>query len=334
MGIASSHSVPQLAGADRETGHEPVEESGGNRVDLVIFGLVGAAAAVSWLKIVPSVRGIDVLAVAAVLGGGYPVFREALGNLLARRMTMELSMTIALAAALAIREFTTALFILFFVLGAEILEHLTVDRGRRAIRDLLSLLPKVALVRREGKIEELPIAEVRVGDVVVIRPAAEIPVDGVVVLGHSAVDQSSVTGESKPAEKVPGAAVFAGTTNHTGALEIRTEHVGRDTVFGRIIDAVEKAEHSRAPIQKLADRLAGWLVYFALASAAVTFALTGNLRSTIAVVIVAGACGIAAGTPLAVLGAIGRAAQGGAIVKGGRHMEALGAIDTVVLDPM
>jgi Cd2+/Zn2+-exporting ATPase/Cu+-exporting ATPase len=133
-------------------------------------------------------------------------------------------------------------------------------------------------------------------------------------------------------EKAPGAAVFAGTTNHSGALDVRTERVGRDTAFGRIIDAVEKAEHSRAPIAKLADRLAGWLVYFALASAALTFAVTGNLRSTIAVVIVAGACGIAAGTPLAVLGAIGRAAKGGAIVKGGRYMEALGTIDTVILD--
>jgi P-type Cu+ transporter len=332
MGIASSHSVPQLAGADREIDHEPPEHAGGNLPDLVIFGLVGAAAAVSWLKIVPTVKGIDVLAVAAVLGGGYPVFREAMENLLARRVTMELSMSIALTAALAIREFTTALFILFFVLGAEILEHLTVDRGRKAIRDLLSLLPKRALVWRGGKVEELPIAEVRVGDVVVIRPAAEIPVDGVVVLGHSTVDQSSITGESKPADKVPGATVFAGTTNHAGALEIRTDRVGRDTVFGRIIDAVEKAEHSRAPIQKLADRLAGWLVYFALASAVVTFALTGNLRSTIAVIIVAGACGIVAGTPLAVLGAIGRAGRRGAIVKGGRYMEALGTIDTVVLD--
>ena len=105
------------------------------------------------------------LPVAAVLGGGYPVFREAMENLLARRMTMELSMTIALTAALGNREVYHALrFILFFVLGAEILEHLTVDRGRKAIRDLLSLLPKRALVRREGKIEELPIAEVRVGD--------------------------------------------------------------------------------------------------------------------------------------------------------------------------
>jgi Cd2+/Zn2+-exporting ATPase/Cu+-exporting ATPase len=333
MGIASGQSAPQLAGSQREIDAETPEHAGGNRVDLVFFGLVGAAAVVSWLGIVPRVKGIDVLAVTAVLGGGYSVFREALENLLARRMTMELSMTIALTAALAIREFTTALFILFFVLGAEILEHLTVDRGRKAIRDLLSLLPKRALVRRGASaIEELPIAEVRVGDVVVIRPAAEIPVDGVVVLGQSTVDQSSITGESKPAEKAPGSRVFAGTTNHTGALEIRTELVGRDTAFGRIIDAVEKAEHSRAPVQKLADRLAGRLVYFALASALATFVITGNLRSTIAVIIVAGACGIAAGTPLALLGAIGRAAQDGAIVKGGRFMEALGTIDTVVLD--
>jgi Cd2+/Zn2+-exporting ATPase/Cu+-exporting ATPase len=332
MEAAARRAVSEPDPAVGEVSHVPAEHAEGHQVDLVIFGLVGAAAVVNWLGLVPLVKGIDVLAVTAVLGGGYTVFREALENLLARRMTMELSMTIALAAALAIREFTTALFILFFVLGAEILEHLTVDRGRKAIRNLLSLLPKRALVRRGGEVEELPIDEVRVGDVVVIRPAAEIPVDGVVVVGHSTVDQSSITGESKPAEKAPGAPVFAGTTNHSGALEIRTDQVGRDTVFGRIIDAVEKAEHSRAPIQKLADRLAGWLVYFALGSAAVTFALTGNLRSTIAVIIVAGACGIAAGTPLAVLGAIGRAARGGAIVKGGRYMEALGAIDTVVLD--
>ena len=137
-----------------------------------------------------------------------------------RRMTMELSMTLALIAALAIREFSTALFILFFVLGAEILEEMTVGRGRRAIQDLLSLLPKRALVRRYGRIEETPIAQVRPGDIVIIRPAAEIPVDGMVVAGHSAVDQSTITGESTPVEKVPGAAVFAGTTNHTGSLEV------------------------------------------------------------------------------------------------------------------
>lgn len=156
--------------------------------------------------------------------------------------------------------------------------------------------------------------------------------DGEVVQGRSFVDQSTITGESVPVEKTIGAKVFAGTMSQAGALEVRTSTVGRDTAFGKIIEAVERAEESQAPVQKTADRLAGYLVYFALACAAVTFLLTRDSRSTISVIIVAGACGIAAGTPLAILGAIGRAAKGGAIVKGGRHMESLGSVDTIVLD--
>src|SRR5579863_6309383 len=135
-----------------------------------------------------------------------------------------------------------------------------------------------------------------------------------------------------PVEKNAGAVVYAGTINQSGALEISVERVGRDTSYGKIIEAVEEAEKSRAPVQRLADRLAGYLVYFALAAAALTFLLTRDMRSTISVVIVAGACGIAAGTPLAILGAIGRAARLGAIVKGGVHLETLGRVDTVVLD--
>lgn len=313
--------------------NQPVPEHAGiGRADLVRLAVVGAAAAGSWFGVTPRIDGIEPLSLVLAFVGGYPVFREAVDNLAGRRMTMELSMTLALSAALAIKEFSTALFILFFVLGAEMLEHLTVRRGRRAIQDLLDLLPKTALLRRGQDVEEVATSALRPGDVVVIRPAAEIPVDGVVVRGRSAVDQSSITGESIPVEKLPGAAVFAGTTNHSGMLEVRTERLGLDTVFGRVIDAVEKAEKTRAPIQKLADRLASWLVYFALASAVLTFVITHNIRSAIAVIIVAGACGIAAGTPLAVLGAIGRAAHGGAVVKGGRYMEALGTIDTVVLD--
>jgi P-type Cu+ transporter len=115
-------------------------------------------------------------------------------------------------------------------------------------------------------------------------------------------------------------------------LEVRIRGVGRDTAFGRIINAVEAAEKSRAPIQKTADRLAGYLVYFAIACALATFVITHNIRSTISVVIVAGACGIAAGTPLAILGAIGRAARQGAIIKGGLYLESLSRVDTIVLD--
>ena len=303
-----------------------------SRAELLRVILVGVAATMDWAGIMPRFGGTAVLTVAVVAAGGYPVFREAVENLLSRRMTMELSMTLALAAALAIRRVHHRPFHSLLRPGSRDPGGMTVDRGRKAIQNLLDLLPKTALVRRGETIQELAIHLLNPGDVVVIRPAAEIPVDGVVLLGHSTVDQSSITGESVPVDKLPGAPVFAGTINQSGMLEVSTEKLGADTIFGRIIDAVEKAEQSRAPIQRIADRMAAWLVYLALASALLTFALTHNIRSAIAVIIVAGACGIAAGTPLAILGAIGRAAQQGAIVKGGRHMEALGTIDSVVLD--
>src|SRR5208283_2039005 len=173
---------------------------------------------------------------------------------------------------------------------------------------------------------------VQAGDVVIIKPGARVPVDGKVVRGNSFVDQSAITGESLPIEKVPGAPVYAGTINQSGLLEVETQQVGRETAFGKIIEAVERAEQSRAPIQKTADKLAGYLVYFALACAALTFLVTRNLPSTISVFIVAGSCWIASGTPLAILGAIGRAARLGAIIKGGLYLETLGRIDTIVLD--
>ena len=241
-------------------------------------------------------------------------------------------MTIALAAALVIREVFTALVIVFFVLIAEALEELTVGRGRQAIRDLLTFLPATAERKTASDFETVPVSALVRGDVVIIRPGGRIPVDGEVVHGHSFVDQSTINGESVPVEKEPGSRVFAGTMSQTGALEVQTVGIGRDTAFGKIIEAVERAEESRAPVQRTADRLSGYLVYCALGFAALTYLVTRDARSTISVIIVAGACGVAAGTPLAILGAIGRAAKAGAIVKGGRHIESLGAVDTVVLD--
>jgi len=272
------------------------------------------------------------IGVLGVLIGGWPILKEAAGNAAARRMTMELSMSVAIVAAAAISEFFTALIITLFVLVAEVLEHMTVSRGRRAIRDLLDFLPRSVTVRRAGGARQISIDELRAGDSVLVNPGGLVPVDGVVLDGYSFVDQARITGESIPVEKLPGSTVYAGTINQTGALEIGVERVGRDTSYGKIIEAVEQAERSRAPVQRLADRLAGYLVYFALIAAALTFVATRDIRSTISVVIVAGACGIAAGTPLAILGAIGRAARMGAIIKGGLYLETLGALNTAVLD--
>jgi Cd2+/Zn2+-exporting ATPase/Cu+-exporting ATPase len=303
-----------------------------DRLEVVRVAFVAAAATAVWLHLWEPFAHFSLIGILATAIGGYPIFRESFENLLQRRMTMELSMTIALVAALSIGQAFTALVITGFVLVAEILEHLTVARGREAIGDLVRYLPRTAIVRRAGTIREVPAGELVTGDAVLVNPGALVPIDGLVIAGASFVDESRITGESMPAEKVPGARAFAGTVNLGGALEIRTERVGRDTSFGRIIDAIESAERSRAPVERLADRLSGYLVYFALGAALVTYLLTRNVVATISVIIVAGACGIAAGTPLAVLGAVGRAARAGAIVKGGRYLEALAAVDTVIFD--
>ena len=294
--------------------------------------LVALAAVAVWSGVWEPLRSVSVIGALGLAIGGWPIFQEALENLLARRMTMELSMSIAIVAAAAISQYFTALLITLFVLAAEVLEGMTVSRGRRAIGDLLEFLPRTVEVRRANGLCQAKADELAPGDAVLVNPGGRIPVDGTVIAGHSFVDQSRITGESLPVEKTRGAGVFAGSINQSGALEILVERLGRDTSYGKIIEAVEQAERSRAPVQRMAERLAGYLVYFALGAALLTYLLTHDIRSTISVIIVAGACGIAAGTPLAILGAIGRAARGGAIVKGGLHLEQLGRVDTVVLD--
>jgi heavy metal translocating P-type ATPase len=329
--------VPQIAVSvamkqgDDDHGHE-APDHGFEWQEGIRILLVAVAAALVWFRVWEPFAHVSIIGIAGTLIGIYPILKEAAENVMERRMTMELSMTIAILAALAIGQFFTALIIVLFVLIAEVLEGLTVQRGRTAIRELLNLLPNEVTVRRNGRAEQRSTESIGLGEIIEVNPGARIPVDGDVVGGNSFVDQATITGESLPVEKLPGASVFAGTVNQSGALEIRVSRIGRDTAFGRILNAVEEAERSRAPIQKTADRLAGYLVWFALGCAVLTFIITRNLTSTISVIIVAGACGIAAGTPLAILGGIGRSAREGAIIKGGLYLELLSSVDTVVFD--
>jgi heavy metal translocating P-type ATPase len=327
LGSPQEHPAPHLHEHDHEAHDHGFEWQEGVRI-----ALVAVAAALVWFRVWEPFARVSIIGIAGTLIGIYPILKEAWENVMERRMTMELSMTIAILAALAIGQFFTALIIVLFVLVAEVLEGLTVRRGRTAIKDLLDLLPSKVTVRRNGRTEQLSTDSIHPGEIIEVPPGGRIPVDGEVIAGNSFVDQSTITGESLPVEKLSGTSVYAGTVNQSGALDIRVTRIGRDTAFGRILNAVEEAERSRAPIQKTADRLAGYLVWFALGCAVLTFILTRNLTSTISVIIVAGACGIAAGTPLAILGGIGRAAREGAIIKGGLYLELLSSVETVVFD--
>ena len=332
MGIAANHSFPQGDARHRWKTSFPRDKWQVGGVDLVIFLMIGICAVASWAGIAPRVGGVDVLALTAVLAGGIPLYREARNDLVARKMTREVSMTIAIVATLAIREFSAAAFLLVFVLVARIGEELTMDRGRKALGSPLQQIPERTLVRRNGELLELPAADVLPGEVVVIGPDAGIPVDGIVVQGHSTVDQSSITGESRPVGKAPGSAVFAGTTNYSGTLEIRAHQLGHNTVLGRIVDANQEAASRRPPLHRLAERCTGWLVYFALASGTGIFVATHDARSAVVALIMAGAYGITTTASLAYLGALGRAARVRALTKDGRDLEELGTIDTLILD--
>src|SRR6516165_5952081 len=274
--------VPAAHGGSLEQSHaEDAEHDAGLEhafewPEMVRIALVAVAAAAVWFQVWEPFPRVSVIGVVGLLIGGWPIFKEALESLFAKRMTMELSMTIAIAAAAAISEFFTALVITLFVLVAEVLEGMTVARGRRAIRDLLDALPRSVSVRRAGSVQNASADELNVGDIVLASPGGLIAVDGVVVSGHSFVDQSRITGESMPIEKTTGAAVYAGSINASGVLEIRAERIGADTSYGRIIEAVERAELPRAPAKRLATPPPAYPVYSAPGAAGLTFLLTRN----------------------------------------------------------
>lgn len=313
--------------------------------DVVRIAVVGLAALGAWIAGAAGTPGWAVGAVGAVVlaVGCWPLLVEAAEDLRERRMSMELSMLLAIVAAAVIGEWVTALAVTVFALCAEVLEELSMDRGRDALTDLMSFLPQTARVvgapeaaesaesSQSSGVTEVPLDEVRPGQVIALSPGGRVPVDGVVRTGRADVDQSRITGEALPVQVGPGDQVPAGSITR-GALELEVERVGEDSSYGRIVAAVRHAQSSRAPVQRLADRLAARIVYLALAAALVTFLVTRDVRATISVIIVAGACGVAAGTPLAVLAAIARAARCGAFVKDGTHLEQLSAVDTVVMD--
>src|SRR5450755_1481154 len=233
---SETRNSPELKDPDLGAEHEE-HSHGVEWAELVRIAFVALAAAAVWFRLWEPFPHISVIGIAAALIGGYPIFKEAFENVVERKMTMELSMTIALLAALAIGEFITALVITAFVLAAEVLEGLTVGRGRRAIQSLLDFLPRTTTVRRNGELLEIASDQVKDGDTVIVKPGGRIPVDGIVLGGRSFVEQAAITGEAMPAEKAPGDGVYAGTINQSGALEIIAQKLGRDTTFGRIIEA-------------------------------------------------------------------------------------------------
>lgn len=267
-----------------------------------------------------------------VIAFGWPVFRQVLRNAMRGRIVSHTLMSFGAVAALAIGEWATAALVVCFMRVGDYAESFTTERARRSLKDLTALAPKVARLERDGVPVEVPIGEVRVGDMVVVRPGEHIPVDGEVVSGHATVDQAAITGESVPIEAASGTRVFAATLAQLGSLRVRATGIGRDTTFGRIVRQVEQAEANRGETQRLADRFSTWYLPLVAGIALATYLIGGDLLAAVAVTVVACSCAFALATPVAMLASIGAAAKRGLLIKGGKYIEALAKADVLLLD--
>lgn len=272
------------------------------------------------------------IGVAMVLVGGWPVFRKVIRATLRRQVTSHTLMTVGAVAALAVGEWVTAAIVVVFMRVGEYVEKFTSESARRAVKELTAIAPQTARVERDSAEAEVPVAEVKVGEIVIVRPGEKIPIDGEVVAGQATIDQAAITGESMPVEVASGSHVFAATIAKLGSLRVKTFRVGADTTFGRVVKMVEEAEAHRADVQRFADKFSAYYLPVATGLAALTFLISRNPLSTAAVLIVACSCSIALATPVAMLASIGASAKRGLLIKGGKYLETLARADIVLVD--
>jgi Cd2+/Zn2+-exporting ATPase len=293
-------------------------------------GLIAAALAAGRLPGAGKV-GDALMAAAAVLAG-WDIARRAFTSLRNRYVSIELLVTIATAGALVIGEYWEAAAVTFLFIFGAYLEAVTLSRTRQVIGGLLDLAPTTATVVRLGRQVEVLPHEIDPGEIVWVKPGAKIAVDGEVVEGQSAVDESAITGEPMPEDKAPGAAVYAGTLNGSGLLKVRATGVGADTTLARIIRRVEEAQEEKAPTQRFIERFARWYTPAIIALSAVVFLLSRDIELALTLLVIGCPGALVISTPVSVVAGIGRSARAGILIKGGEYLENAGKISALALD--
>lgn len=333
---AAGYSVPEAV-----TGAPSAARTFGDvsRPVLTIFGIVFCVVLLvvvvgEWLGLFETLteRVPWPIGAVIVLAAGFPIFRNVVRATLRGQVISHTLMSIGALAALAVGEWATAVVVVFFMRVGDYAEHFTTERARRAVKDLTALAPQTARIERDGEEQEVPVAEVRPGDMVVVRPGEQIPVDGEVISGQATIDQAAITGESMPVEVGAGATVFAATIARLGSVRVQATRVGADTTFGKVIKLVEEAEAHRADVQRIADKFSAYYLPVVAVIALLTFFFRRDPLSTAAVLVVACSCSFALATPIAMLASIGAAAKRGLLIKGGKYLEVLARTDIVLVD--
>ncbi|MBX3019864.1 MAG: cadmium-translocating P-type ATPase [Bdellovibrionaceae bacterium] len=302
--------------------------------------LLVAGLALDWSENLSPMMAFAVFGLSTALSGAL-VFPKALRAVKQRSLDMNFLMTIAAAGAFAIQEYSEGATVVFLFSLAELLEAFSVARARQAIRAVLKLTPQIAQVKRDGAIVALPVAQVGLGDLIIVRPGDSFPLDGTVTEGTSSVNQAPLTGESVPVEKGPGDSVFAGTLNEQGGLTVQVTKAFQDTKISRVMRLIEEAQDQKSPSERFVDRFARIYtpIVFLVAVLVATvppFILGGEFDvwfyRALVLLVIACPCALVLATPISVVSALASLARRGVLVKGGKYLEVLGRLQAVALD--
>lgn len=298
-----------------------------------IPALSGALIIASWVAsgIGSPVLG-DVLMVAAAVVAGYQIVIKAVRALFTRVIGIDLLVSIAAIGAIIIGEYWEAAAVTFLFAIGGALERATLNRTRSALAELVAVAPDTAVVLRDGEQVEVSAFEVAVGETVIVKNGAKVPVDGEIIGGSGALDEASITGESIPVEKMDGEQVFAGTVLVSGLVQVRAQGVGADTTLARIIHRVEEAQDAKARTAKFMDRFSRWYTPAIMVGALVLGLLTQNVVLALTLLVIACPGALVISIPVSIVAGIGRAARDGILIKGGEFLEASAKIDAVALD--
>jgi heavy metal translocating P-type ATPase len=268
----------------------------------------------------------------SVIVSGIPLFYTAVTELLDRRISSPLLISIAIIASIAINEVFAAGEVAFIMAIGAILEDKTVEKAKKGIKKLINLAPKTGRRITNNTEELVPVEQIAAGETLRVLPGEAIPVDGEIISGSTSVDQSIITGESLPVDAGPGDTVFCGTINRFGSIDVRATKVGENSSLQKLIRLVREAENNKAPMQRIVDKWAAWLVPAALVIALATYLVTHDIIRAVTVLVVFCPCALALATPTSIMAAIGQAAKHGVIIKSGDALERMGKVSCISFD--
>lgn len=287
---------------------------------------------ISWSGILKNVIPFDVALVSVVISGTPILLEAAKGLITSFDLKANVLVSIALIASLLIGEYFAAAEIAVIMMIGEILEDRTVRKARESVKKLLELTPPMARIKTPDGEREIPVEDLAMGDILLVKPGESIPVDGIIIKGHTSIDQSILTGESMPVDKKIGDEVFIGTLNQLGVIEVEATKVGEDTSLAKLIRLVRDSEDKKAPVVRSTDRVATVIVPLAVAASLITYFLTQDIIRLVTILVVFCPCALVLATPTAIMAGIGNASRKGILIKSGEALETVGKVDVIAFD--